>query len=462
MKPWLKNLLKTGSLVLAAAVLIFAWVLYFHNDVIADHMPGALQTAVKKLGQPVVEPPPESEPDPNLNEIPVHVGKVTTETMHRYIDGYGIVAPRPPRKGAMSGGANIASPVAGVVAQVNCQIGQKVKAGDVLVELDSRLAKSAEEQATAALAQEEAALANLKATPRALQVQIAQLAIDKAQGAVDIAQNNYDRQKTLATEQGTAGKNVEQAAADLAAARNDLEVAQKQMANLKATPTPEDLRQEEAKVRQATAALAAAKMQAQLTTITSPIDATVVTINVNPGESIDTTRTLVSLIALDRLMVDVDVPADELPAVPEGLSALITLTSDTKPDDQKTRIEGQVTFISPQVEPKNGAVMVGIDLPADPGAIFRPGLTVRVRIIAEQHKDVLAVPREAVVLNENENPVVAIVTGETAVHREVKSGFEENGLIEITGNDVVSGASVVTQGAFGLRALQQSRVKVVE
>ena len=106
--------------------------------------------------------------------------------------------------------------------------------------------------------------------------------------------------------------------------------------------------------------------------------------------------------------------------------------------------------------------MVGIDLPAEAGATLLPGLTVRVRIVAEEHKDVLAVPREAVVLNENENPVIAVVNGETAVHREVKSGFEENGLIEITGKDIESGASVVTQGAFGLRALQQSRVKVVE
>ena len=37
---------------------------------------------------------PRREPDTNLNEIPVHVGKVTTETLHRYIDGYGMVAPR--------------------------------------------------------------------------------------------------------------------------------------------------------------------------------------------------------------------------------------------------------------------------------------------------------------------------------------------------------------------------------
>ena len=49
-------------------------------------------------------------------------------------------------------------------------------------------------------------------------------------------------------------------------------------------------------------------------TIRAPIDATVVSPVVNPGESVDTTKTLVQLVAMDRLMVDVDVPADQLPA----------------------------------------------------------------------------------------------------------------------------------------------------
>ena len=72
---------------------------------------------------------------------------------------------------------------------------------------------------------------------------------------------------------------------------------------------------------------------------------------------------------------------------------------------------GKVSFVSPQVEPKNGAVMVGIDLPPEVRACG-PGLTVRVRIVAEEHKDVLAVPREAVVSDENGDSVMAVVEGE--------------------------------------------------
>lgn len=469
MKPWLRQLFKIGGPILAALVLVLAWVVYFHNDLVLKYTPGFAQGIVKHLGQ-YVEVPPEvpEEPDPNLNQIPVHVGKITTETLHRYVDGYGTVAPRPPRKEQKSGAggaANVASPIPGQVARIDCQIGQTVKAGDVLVELDTRAAKAAEDQAAAALAQEQAALAALKAQPRPMQVELAQLAIDKAQAAVDLAQKNYDRQKQLLAQESTSSKNVEQAAADLAAAGSDLLTARKQMEVLKATPLPEELRQEEAKLTQATAALAAAKLQSELAAIKAPIDATVVAITVNPGEPVDPTKPLVTLIAMDRLMVDVDVPADELPAKPEGLGAVITLVNDPKPADEKTTINATITFVAPQVEAKNGAVMVGIDLPADAADKgLLPGRTVRVRLVAQEHKNILAVPREAVVLDDNGDANVAVVTDSTAVMRAVKTGLEENGLIEIT-TDLKEGTTVVTQGAFGLRTtektLQQTRVIVV-
>jgi len=462
MKKWLNYL----WLPVVALLVTLVWILYFHNPWVASTLPKWpwLQSTIGRLGQHVDEPPAEDEdPDNTKNEIPVHVADVSVATLHRYIEGVGLVAPRPAGKNQMAGSATIAAPVAGVVARVACELGQKVHAGDVLIQMDDRLAKAAEEQADAALVQAQASLAVLKATPRPDQLQLAQLAIDKAKSAVDFAQKNYDRQKQLAADQSTSGKSVEQAAADLAAAHNDAAVAQKQMDLLKASPTAEELRAEEAKVRQAAAALASAKVQRQLLTITAPIDATVMALSVNPGETVDTTRTLVTLIATDRLMVDVDVPADQLPPAAEGAQALPTQvmrTSGSATNDLTAAITGKITFISSQVEPKNGAVMVQIDLPAD--TTLRPGETVRVRIVAEEHKDALAVPREAVVLDENKDQVISIVEGNEATHRTVKVGLEENGLIEIIGDGLSAGTTVVTSGAFGLRETQKTRVKVVE
>jgi len=221
-------------------------------------------------------------------------------------------------------------------------------------------------------------------------------------------------------------------------------------------PTPEDLRQEEAKVAQAEALLASAHVQRQMLTIASPIDATVTSISTNPGDAVDVTKPLAQLVALDRLVVDVDLPADQLPANAQGLEAQV-FAPGAKPTDAPT-VTGKIGFVSPQVDPKTGAVMTSIDLPAD--AALRPGLAVRVRIVAEEHKDVLAVPRAAVVNDENGDPVISLVEGQQATHKRVTTGAEENGMIEISADDLKPGDTVATAGAFGLP--QASHVKVMD
>ena len=460
----MKPLLKYGLFALAVVLLIAAWILYFHNDTVRDHLFkwDWLQKSVAFFGEKKpVEVPEDEDPDTSLNQIPVHTAHVAVGTVHRYVDGFGTVTPRPPRQGQMSGSANIASSVPGTVAKVLCEIGKPVHAGDALIQLDDRLAKAAEDQADAALAQAKASLAALNANPRPEQVKIAQLAVEKAQAALQFAQKNFERQSKLAAEQGASAKTAEQAVLDLASAKSDLAVAEKQLILLEAPPTPEALAQENAKVAQAVAAAASAHTQRQILTIVSPIDATVVSLGVNPGESVDSTRTLVGLVALDRLIVDLDVPSDQLPANADTLSALIILPSVAGAPAKD--ITAKLAFVTPQVESKNGTVMVGIDLPAASG--LRPGLTVRVRIIADEHKDCLVVPREAVVADENGDSVIAIVEkdkdGHTqATRKTVKAGFEEDGLIEIQADDLKEGATVVTAGAFGLP--QAGRVKVLD
>jgi multidrug efflux pump subunit AcrA (membrane-fusion protein) len=453
-----RRILNGITLIGVVGLLVLAWLLYFHNDALTSHLPAFLRAPLSHLGQKSeAAAEADEDPDNTKNEIPVHTARVTVATLHRYVEGFGIVSPRPARGADPAGSATLVSPVAGIVAKLLCQPGQAVHANDPLLQLDDRAAAANVEQSQAALAQAEASLAALKATPRPDQLKIAELAVQKAQAAADFARKNQARLQQLASDQLTAGKNLEQAAQDLATAENDLTVAQRQLDILKNSPTPEDLRQETAKVTAAQAALAAAKLQKNLLSLTAPIDATVVTVSANPGEAVDTTKPLITLVALDRLMVDVDIPADQLPdnaatLTTEILPAVTSAPTTTAP----APIQARVSFVSPQVDPKSGAVQVAIDLPAD--VRLRPGLSVRVRLVADEHKDVLAVPREAVVTDENGDTVIATVEGDQATHKHVKASLQENGLVEIVADGLKEGDTVVTAGAFGLP--QASRVKV--
>jgi RND family efflux transporter MFP subunit len=109
--------------------------------------------------------------------VTVQVGALTNVTLHRYVEGYGMVEPAPATADQPAAGAMLAAPVAGVVAKVNVIAGQQVKKGDVLAELNS--------------------------------------------GAmtVDSAEQEVERQKQLYAQQNTSLKNLQSAEAQLASLR---------------------------------------------------------------------------------------------------------------------------------------------------------------------------------------------------------------------------------------------------
>jgi multidrug efflux pump subunit AcrA (membrane-fusion protein) len=343
----------------------------------------------------------------------------------------------------------VAAPVAGVIQEVLCQAGQKVKKDDPLVQLDDRLAVAAEQQAAAALAEAKASL-QLKTNPRPEQTELAGLKIEQAHRAVDFAQRNLARQEELAKDEGTAVKTLEQARLDLSAAQNDLAVAEHEQALLK--PTPDELAEEEAKVAAAEAAFAAARTQREMLRIVSPIDATVIAVNGNPGESVDTTKVLIDLVGLDRLVVIVDVPVEESGSLVAGMPAQVVLPSNS--------IDGKIYFVGSEVDRKDNTIPVSIDLP--PGSGLKPGESVDVRIVAEEHKDVLAVPKESVVADENGDSFIALLSGDQATHKTAHIGLREGDLVEVQADGLKDGDLIVGNGAYGLAKFQVAKVKVVE
>ncbi len=132
--------------------------------------------------------PVESEAEVE-SVVPVRVGALTRATLSRYVVALGTVEPEPAGEGRPAASARVASPVAGLVAAVNCAEGRRVARDEVLVRLDTRLAD----------------------------VQVA-----KAAETVAFAELELTRQRTMATAEATSRKAVEEAEQQVAAARSEL------------------------------------------------------------------------------------------------------------------------------------------------------------------------------------------------------------------------------------------------
>jgi membrane fusion protein (multidrug efflux system) len=129
----------------------------------------------------------------------VHAGTVTKATLHRFITAYGAVMPEPAAPGRVPADAEVASPVAGIVAHIDCVEGQRVTKGAVLFRLDSR---------------------------------VAEVALDKARKALVYAETSFDRQNKLLPVEGTSKKAYDEAKQQLNAAQADVAAAETDLALL--------------------------------------------------------------------------------------------------------------------------------------------------------------------------------------------------------------------------------------
>lgn len=205
-------------------------------------------------------------------------------------------------------------------------------------------------------------------------------------------------------------------------------------------------------VQDAEQQLDAARVQQMLSQVPSPLIGTVTKVNVMAGEAVDLTTVMAEVVDLDRLVVSAGVPSTELGEVALGHSVVVD------PGKSSPGVTGTLDFISPRVDEQTGTAEVRVRLPSGSG--LRPGQLVTVRIVSEEHRDVLAVPAQSVTRNEDGLSVVAIVDGDTAIQMPVTIGLRDNGLIEVAGDGLLADMTVVTEGAYGLPG--KTRVRLAE
>ncbi len=199
-------------------------------------------------------------------------------------------------------------------------------------------------------------------------------------------------------------------------------------------------------------ALAAAKAQQALLQTRSPLSGTVTKINSKAGEAADLTTILAEIIDLDRLVVSASLPSADMTAVRVGQSAQTFLASSTN------ATETPLVYVSAQVDPKTGAVMVRASIPVSSG--LSPGQFVRLRIISAEHKDCLAVPTVSVAKDAAGGTFLALVEDGKAVLKPVKTGLRDGDWVEVMGEGVAADSTVVTEGAYGIIMTQQFATKI--
>ena len=240
----------------------------------------------------------------------------------------------------------LSSRVAGEVLTVAANDFQRVKAGDLLVQIDPADYEAQVAQAEASVAAAQAALDNLS---NQVELQYATIAQAEAQlvsaTAHEVeAHQEQERQQSLSqTESGTRQK-FEQATAAYAKAQADVRASRAviaaqrhQMEVLAGTK-----KQRAADVLGAQAALAAARLKLGYTKIIAPFDGVVGERQVQQGDYVNIGSNLINIVPLPNVYVMANYKETQLTRVRPGQS--VDITVDTFPNE---KLHGRVERVSP-------------------------------------------------------------------------------------------------------------------
>jgi len=295
--------------------------------------------------------------------------------------------------------AAMAFRISGRMIERPVNVGDRVKAGQVLAKLDPVNELNALRSAQAALA--------------------------AAEGQLVTAQNAFDRQDHLLGNGFTTRANHDQARQALLAARSQLDDAEAQ--------------------------LEIARDRVAFTELKADVDGTVTARGAEPGEVVQAGQMIVQLARQDGRDAVFDVPAQVLRSAPPDSEITIRLT-----DDPSVSAVGRVREIAPQADAatRTFPVRVGINNPPE---AMRLGSTVT-GTLKLSSGPVMSLPASALT-TANDRPAVFVVdpAAETVSLRNIEIARHDPATV-IVASGLASGEIVVTAGVQALHPGQKVRL----
>ncbi len=299
--------------------------------------------------------------------------------------------------------AVISSRVMGYVRQVSFQAGDRVRSGQLLVEIDSRDLDTQVRQAEAAHREAEDAIQEVDG------------AIATAKANLELAQATFRRMSDLHQKKSISNQELDEATARLRVATAGYEMAAARR------------RQVTAKISQAAEGIKAAAIMREYARITAPFDGVVIERRVEPGNLAAPGAPLATLEQEGAYRLETAVEESRLRQIRPGQGVSVTLEALGRV------LEARVSEIVPAVDAASRTNIVKIDLPALPQ--LRSGMFGRA-VFTLGGRRVLAVPDAAVQMRGQLRSVLVaeggvarsrlVTAGESRqLRREVLSGLNE-------------------------------------
>jgi HlyD family secretion protein len=234
------------------------------------------------------------------------------------------------------------------IAEVLVQEGERVRKGQLLARLETARLEPQLAQVEAQAAAQRQVVQRLRNGTRPEEIAQARANLEAAKAEVTNARLQHERLKSAAEISGGRAvrmQDVDNAQAALQVAEARLTVNQRGLDLALAGPRREEIAEAEARLNASEAQAALLRQQLADSRLIAPLDGTVRSRVMEPGEMASPQKTVLSLAITDPKWVRVYVSEPDLGKVRPGMAA--TVAVDSFPD---RRFEGWVGFISPVAE----------------------------------------------------------------------------------------------------------------
>lgn len=194
-----------------------------------------------------------------------------------------------------------------------------------------------------------------------------------------------------------------------------------------------------ADMQSAQAALSSAELNLSRTYIKAPFSGRVVSQSIQQGEYAQIGSPVVRLVDTENLEVSARVPAALVQPIEPG--SLLEISGTGK------EIKAPLRALVPVGDAISRTMELRVEL-VNSGLLV--GSAVRVRLPSAQAKEVVAIPRDAVILRTNAQYIFVVDQNGVASRRDVELGFAQGTMIEAIG-DIAVGDTVIIRGGERLR-----------
>jgi RND family efflux transporter MFP subunit len=301
---------------------------------------------------------------------------------------------------------DIAPRTGGRLLSVNVQLGDRVRRGQVLAKIEDREIVEQVRQAEASQ-------------------KVSEATIRQREADLKVAEVNFERSKNLFQRQLLAKQALDDAESRYMAAVAQLDLSKAQLSQ-------NDARLQELRIN------------LENTSVPSPVDGFVGKRSVDPGAMVNTNTAIASVVDISRLRLVVNVVEKDLRLVSPGDPAVVEV--DAYPGE---KFSGKIARVAPVLDPATRTAAMEVEIP-NADFKLKPGMYARINLTVDEHKNVLVVPKTAVVDYSNDRGVWVPNEGDRAAFVPLKLGIENAEQIEVI-EGLKEGARFVTTGAAAVR-----------